>query len=377
VELLVRHDKGEQLKTRFFLCLAIVMFVGLVSYSATTGWLRRTWNQVVRSEPLIEYLAKIDLGDHELGDEAIGHFTIANRGGGELVVDQIETNCSCSGMEREQDGRYGRLESLRLKAGERADLVMRVSVRGVPDGAEMINVVKFETNDPTQPTGRIEAVVRHVSGGVTASPRTIVFGTVRIGTNLRYIVDVRDNALTPRVIERVTSTKPERVNARLVPPENSSQSPDSVSAGILIGRIEIKVDTNSPGDFDDTVQVHLAGEPRRPDAISIIGKVEAPFEISPSLLVLPRASTSGPIFDAKCICRSTSGEPLSLAVDSVPPGVTADVLEQDHPALKCIRIRWNPDQAEAATARDRQFIRLRAKSGEHGRILEVQLLLNK
>ena len=148
------------------------------SYLAATGVLRRAWSENIKNDPRIEYPARLDLGNHEVGEIAITRFTIANRGGGELVIDDIHSNCSCTGMEREQDGRYGRVNSLRLKAGEQANLVMRVSVRGVPIGAEMLNAVEFQTNDPDRPTGRIEAVVRFVSGGVSATPQSIIFGTV-------------------------------------------------------------------------------------------------------------------------------------------------------------------------------------------------------
>src|SRR5207249_4477033 len=108
------------------------MLAGAVSYFVGTGQFLRAWSSILKLDPVADHPAKLDLGDHEMGDQVVTPFTIANRGGSDLLIDEIRTNCSCSGMEREQDGGFFRLESLRLKPGEEAHLVMRVSVGGVP-----------------------------------------------------------------------------------------------------------------------------------------------------------------------------------------------------------------------------------------------------
>jgi hypothetical protein len=277
-------------------------------------------------------------------------------------------------MEREQDGHYGLVETLRLKAGEEANLVMRVSVRGVPVGAEMLNVVGFRTNDPAQPNGRIECIVRFVSGGVRAHPGSIVFGTVPVGGKLRRVIDVHDDALTPRRIARVISTNPDRVIARLLTEETRTGSPDSSPTGVLIGRIEIVVNQDSAGEVNEAVQIHLAGETRKPDAITVIGKVAAPIEITPTLLVLPRASMSGPIYEGICVCRSTDEQPLSISVASTLPGLTVEPLDEGK-AIRRIRIKWDPIIGRGTVGGQRQVIRLQAESGKHRKSLELQLLL--
>lgn len=362
------------MKIRIVCWLIVPALAGLVAHAARTWQLCREQARIANSEPSIEYPAKLDLGSHEIGDQAIAHFTIANRGGGELVLDEIQSNCSCTGMEREQDGHFGHVNSLRLKAGEQTDLVMRVAVRGVPVGAEMINVVDFRTNDPSQPKGHIEAIVRCTSGGVSATPRSIVFGTVPLGAKVRNIVEVYDNALTPRKIDRVTSTQSDRVIARLLPATERSVPSPSDPARVLIGRIEIVVSTELAGEVDGGVQIHLANVQKKPDAITVIGKVAAPIEISPTLLVLPRASTKGPIYEGTCVCRSTSEQPLSVTLKSVPPGLTVEVLDEGK-AVRRVRIKGDPKQMKIPAEGQRETIRLRAKAGEHNALLEVQILL--
>jgi hypothetical protein len=173
--------------------LALPVLLGSISYLVMTGQLYEVWSSIFKLDRVIDYPPTIELGKHELGDQVVKHFTIANRGGGELVIDQIRTNCSCFGLEREQDGRYLRMESVRLPAGEQADLVVRVSVRGVPIGYALHNEVEFRTNDPTHPVGRIDVVASRVSGGVSTVPPSVVFGTVAV--RLGHRKDCRDDQL--------------------------------------------------------------------------------------------------------------------------------------------------------------------------------------
>ncbi len=366
------------MKPRTFRYLVAFLLIVVASYLATTEAVRRIWSPALRRDPTVDYPAELDLGEHEIGDEVVTPFVIANRGRGELVVDQIRTNCSCTGMERELEGQYVRVESLRLRAGEQVHLVMRVSVRGVPVGAAMLNVVEFRTNDPSHPSGRIEAVVRCVFGGISCNPPSVVFGTVPVGTRIQQVVEVRDTAVTPRAIERVSVTRPERVLARLVPAAEQPRGTESQeNNGTLVGRVEVTVETGSPGEVDDFVRIHIAGREKNPDELVVIGRVTAPVEISPSLLVLPRASSGGPVYSGKCICRSTQGKPLTLSVDSVPPGLTADILAEGAEGVRVVRVTWDPHRGKPPVDGQRQLIRLRAKAGEDEAVLELSVLLRK
>src|SRR5581483_1382420 len=69
-------------------------------------------------DPIIEVPLSVDLGERERGEIAVGRFSIFNRGGKELIIDQIRTSCACSGLERETNGQFARIDSLRLSAGD-------------------------------------------------------------------------------------------------------------------------------------------------------------------------------------------------------------------------------------------------------------------
>jgi len=365
------------MKFRIFCWLGVPVLIGVAAYFVATYYLRLRSVFPLSSDPVIDYPAKLDLGEHELGDQAVGRFTITNRGGNELIVDEIQTNCSCSGMEREHDGQYQRLESVRLKAGESADLAMRVTVRGVPAGAEMLNLIEFQTNDPAHPRGRIEVVVSHVTAGFSIFPPSIFLGIVPIGAQVRHLLEVRDTAAIPRTIERVTSTMPDRLTVRLLPIEEMPVDNKPNPKGSLVGGIEMLVDTAMAGEIRGALEVHLAGEQRNPDLVHVVGKVVAPIEIMPALLVLPRKSTAGPVYSANSICRSTRGEPLTLTVESAPLGLTAEVLGDGEPAVRVVRITCDPRKATTSAGADRQRIRLRAKAGKDEQVLELVVIVDK
>jgi len=332
---------------------------------------------VLGRQPAIEFPDKLDLGEHEIGEQVVFPFTIANRGAAELIVDQISSNCSCSGMEREDNGSYSRITSLQLKPGEEARVVMRVSVAGVPIGTNMINVVQFHTNDPQAPTGRIEAIVSRVSGGVTTTPEAVVFGSVPVGASVRQIVHVWDKSTPPREIERVETCNPHRIRVRLVSNDNKTPEVDSNINGRVIGTLEVIVNSEEPCHVNGTIEIHLAGEARNPDKVIVQGTIVAPFQITPSVITLPRESASGQIYSATCICRSTKGESLTLKVDVAPPGLTAQASDQVESKAKVIQITWDPEQLRISAGSQREVIRFLVQDGESEAILELPVILRK
>ncbi len=279
-------------------------------------------------------------------------------------------------MERQEDGGFVRVEKLRVKAGESAQLVMRVSVRGVPIGTQMVNVVEFRTNDPVHPAGRIEAVVSRVEGGVSAVPSQIVFGTVPVGSKVRQIVEVRDTAASRRVIERVSSTRPNRVMVRLLAEEEGTPGAEPTEQGVPIGRIEVDVVTSTPGEIHAGLQIHLADEVRNPDVVTVVGSVAAAIELSPAALALPRSSASGPVYTLSCLCCSTSGQPLALAIASIPSGLTAEIIPQGE-AKRIVRVTMDPKSSTLFSSGGREVIRLRAHVGENETLLDLPVLLQK
>lgn len=268
------------MKGRTLSLLVAPLIVGITAYLLAAVPQCRSWLGFAEVNPTIDYPAELDLGDREEGEIVVARYTIANRGGRELIIDGIRTNCSCTGMEREHEGKYLRVESLRIRAGDQAELVTRASVGGVPIGAEIRNVVEFQTNDPAHPHGRIDALVRRVSGGVFTVPESVIAGTMVVGSEVRHVVEVRDTALSPRVIEEVGSTAHDEVSVRLLPDAGRRRKGVQHPEGTVIGRLEVAVATENPGPVQAAITISLRGETRPPHTVPVVGRVAAPIELA-------------------------------------------------------------------------------------------------
>ncbi len=193
--------------------LAIILIAGASSISylcAKRSLGRQPSDGATVDVPLIDCPREINLGQRELGDEVIAHLTISNLGTAELVIEQVRTNCSCTGLERYIAGELHAVESLRVQPGESAEVSVRVAVRGRA-GFPLTNIVEFQTNDPRRPDVRISLVVPRVTAGVTTFPSSVVFGTIRVGCIARHLVDIRDESPDPRRIVGASATMPDVV----------------------------------------------------------------------------------------------------------------------------------------------------------------------
>lgn len=109
---------------KVLLWIAVPLLLGTATYAIRSVDFKRQWAIWMASKPVIEFPAFIDLGEQEHRQIAFARFTIANRGGSELIIDDVRTNCACSGLEREEEGKYVRLSAMRLGSGEQADVVI-------------------------------------------------------------------------------------------------------------------------------------------------------------------------------------------------------------------------------------------------------------
>lgn len=328
-------------RTRFIIWLVAPVVLGTAAFLFRSGTAQRQFAIWTNSEPVADFPSEVKLGDCEIGETAVARLAIGNRGGGELHIDDIRNiTCACTSLDYEQDGRFSRVDSIQLKRGETAKVAIRVNVQG-PHGRSMRNAVVFRTNDPTRREGRIDVLIPRVKGGVTSIPTSVLFNTLPVGVEHKQIIEIRDEAVPPRKLERVVSSDSERVSARLMPvPPRSSPNVDN--NGELIGLVEVVVRSAEAGPVAAQLQLYLDGEGRPPDTIAVSGRVSLPVEAIPSKLVLPRYSGDGPLYRAVCLCRSVSGAALDLQVDEKPSGlfVRIDAVPKNL-ATRLVHIEWN------------------------------------
>jgi hypothetical protein len=116
------------------------------------------------------------------------------------------------------------------------------------------------------------------------------------------------------------------------------------------------------GTIAGQVRFHLT----RPGAsltaeIPVSGRVVPAVVATPSQIVLPRASASGLVYHAQCLCKNRLGDPLSLTVEAASEGLAASITPvADTPAVSAVRIEWDPSRGPsgARTAK----VRLKALS---------------
>jgi hypothetical protein len=115
--------------------------------------------------PVADFPSVVDAGEQQsLKTFQVG-LTIGNRGSADLVIDNLHSDCSCSGLGREKDGEFVGLASLHLAPGERADLQIRAIVKGF-QGESRRHAITFDTNDPARRAGRIELLVSKILSGL-------------------------------------------------------------------------------------------------------------------------------------------------------------------------------------------------------------------
>jgi hypothetical protein len=353
---------------RRLVVLAGVVALGLGGYLVAGGAARLSPAPAPNPDPVLDCPEVVDVGEHEIHSLAVGRFTVTNRGGAELVLDNVRTSCACSGLEQERGDRFVRVTELRVPPGESVGLVIRRAVGGAV-GVSLDSPVYFRTNDPAAPERALRLVVSRVKGGVEATPRSVAFGSVPVGKVVREVVDVTDEWPDARALDRVVSSAPGRVRVRQLPPE---PSPDGTGRGRPLARLEITVDTRSPAAVDDRVEVYVAGR-SFPTVVPVSGKVTAAVEVSPATVLLPRKSDSGPLYEATCLCRSTEGKPLTLRVESAPPDVRVETPEPDgSPPVRSVVVRWDPSHP-AGGAAGRRVVRLVA--GAAGAEVPVEITI--
>ncbi|MBC7855975.1 MAG: hypothetical protein IAF94_21305 [Pirellulaceae bacterium] len=90
------------------------------------------------------------------------------------------------------------------------------------------------------------------------------------------------------------------------------------------------------------------------------GRVAAAVEVSPSFVVLPRASEAGPIYLGECVCRSTQGKAFTLSADTPPTGLSVVLGTPAADFSQAVRIEWDPAKDVERPARGFPKVRLRA-----------------
>jgi hypothetical protein len=309
----------------------------------------------------------VDLGEQEIYTLVSGRFSVANRGGTELLLNQFRVSCAnCTGIGRELDGRPVRVQEVRVPPGQSIELTVQQAVHG-PVGGSNQAAINFKTNDPNVPEGRLLVRVRRVGGGVEMCPRSVVCGSMRAGDSVRHVIHVTDESPSPRQIERIVSSDPEGVKVRQLAAE---PTPASGSRGKHIARLEVTICSLAAGPIEERLEIYLTGR-SLPCVLPVSGLVRALVDVTPRTLLLPQMSDRGPIYEAKCLCRTTEDKPVKLRVETCPPDITVRIgCEENRGHVQTIHVQWDPERS-GPDPQPVRMVRLRASIGDAEVPLEI------
>lgn len=313
-------------------CLAVVAGLFCAGYAVRARYRAPT-------PPAADFPPVVDLGDRDLGEQAVARFRFANRGDSPLVIDKVGSTCSCAGIEQEVDGRVVPVKQLIIPPRSEVELTARVAVRGAV-GQPARSVISFRTNDPNCPGGAITVDVPRILG-IACSPGTVLFNAVS-GREAGQVIEVRSVGTgRPRLVA-VASGAPELVRAELLSPDDPP--PPDPTGSWFLGRVAVTLLAQSPGSRGGEVLLTVEAEGRtRVISVPVTATTTAPVTVSPAVVSLPLASRTGPLFEAVCSVRTHDGGPVLVRAGTVPAGFTVAVIDPSVPAPnKLVRVRWSP-----------------------------------
>ena len=280
------------------------------------------FNYFFKYTPKISYPAEILYETREIGDVITRKFFIQNQGFSELVINDIRSNCSCTGLETREGSEFFRASEIRIKGGQKSEVQLRVSVRGAPPESRLINKIYFKTNDPVHSEGQINIIVNRVTAGVYSVPETLVINSVVSDKKIIKTIEIMDDAIKPRSIEGISISDNKKLTVSLF--KNSGEIITAPNKGAsTIGQIVVTNDASSPGPINATIKISISGRENKENYVRVIGNIDSYFEISPKALILPRQSPTGPVYRTRCICRNNENSPIEAAVKKLPKGITA------------------------------------------------------
>jgi hypothetical protein len=152
---------------------------------------------------------------------------------------------------------------------------------------------------------------------------------------------------------------------------------DPHGRGVSVAAIEVVVNTDVPAVIDATVSILADGVSRPLPPVPVSGRIMAPVEVSPRSLMLPIASSGGPIKEATCLFRSSNGKSFDLRLESAPPGFDVEIqpLTAEAKSIRVVRIRLK-EHASKREGGSRVVIRFRTSQNSADSRIELPVMVN-
>lgn len=335
---------------RFFLAVGCLSFLGLV-----TGLSLRRWGAplVSASRPALTLEPSVlELPhDPQEGEVLSIYFQLTNRGDRAVTVAGLGTSCACMALA----GKQPLQPPFELAPDTSTPIELKIHTHG------RLGPQQFKLwIEPGLGGRQLETVIStikvNVLAGLTAEPSRLVFPGAEAGIVVQRSLELADMLPDPGVeIEKVVSSRPERLKGELVP----DVGPTAIFRG-LAGKKRYRLDISyTPADAPEGIEECLTLIPvdskYRPLRIPIFSKTAKPsYEFSPPGLTLV-ARQPGERF-RRIVFFSTNKKDEAPLVEVVDPPKEIKVTVADGPGqTKQVSIECTAPETTEAKKTDLRF----------------------
>ena len=257
-----------------------------------------------------------DLGTMSETQSASVSFQFTNTGDQPLVIEKVNTSCSCTSS---------KLEKNQYQPGERGHLDITFKPTGAGNTPSLINVFSNARTDSSEPFVRLQ-LLANVQAFLDVQPRILNTGVLAYQSEHTFAVSVSCPPDPNFTIQSITTSNP-HVHAVLRP----------AAAGQTARIIDLVVDSSTPwGGLFSWIDVTASGKPA-PDAqpIAHTSKTRIQGQIFGNLRAEPDTfrfgAKPGERFSRTIRLKSANGEPFevrsAVVILSDIPGTRVDVVK--------------------------------------------------
>jgi len=260
------------------------------------------------NQPKIQVLDPVyDFGTVLSGPPVKHTFKVKNVGGGELIIDHVQTSCGCTAAEPSKK---------RLKAGEQAEIAVTFDTRYQKGHSE--RTITVFSNDPRKPDLAM-TIKGQLAVEIETRPEEVFFSKVRLGTEetrqvtVTYLGKGKDFK-----IDKISNSSP---NIKVTQAALKDRKPGAILTVTKLKSMPV-------GPFDDSIEIATN---RQPILVHVSGRVVGDIAVEPAQVsfgIVPRGQSALRILrltnsGARAVRIteiSSSSHSIAAKVDPVTPG---------------------------------------------------------
>ena len=312
----------------------------------------------------------LNLGRLDVGQAADCRFQVTNAGHGPLVIHGARAACRCQGVYREtESGVKEAVRELTVPPGQSVGLGLSFAASGELNRPVQLRI-ELSTNDPTDPTAAV-LISYTPTAKLYCVPQEVVFGNVTPGATVTEAVGLFTDGRAGKFQADQLSCSPADLFAVRYVPMTPGQADVALGNSIAqLGRLEITF--RAPREAQTIHRpLVLLQEGKEIFRLPVTARVVPDFELLPAVLTLPRHSQQGDVYSFDVCCRSRTGEPFRLRVQSKSANFTVTLPQSEPAPVHLVKVAYVGDRTLKAEVTE--TIELMAASAERSADLRMEV----